>query len=158
MGNASRPNRHKSGKNTMFQEIIAASLLYIFIVGLLYAPKCPRYEAAGNAPIDYFPDAFDIDEEKLHTESVEFMLEILDPTPKPVTEPIAVAVEPIVEPTIVFSEPITESETKKIIEFVADVLAKEHLTSAQLKAIAKRQKIKGYGSMTKIQLITAIRW
>jgi hypothetical protein len=130
-GNASRPNRHKSGENTMFQEIIFASLLYIFIIGLLYAPKCPRYEAAGNAPIDYFPDAFDENQKMIDWKT---MLEIFDPVPEPVTEPIAVAVEPITEPVINLTI----------------------MTSAQLKAIAKERKIKGYGSMKKSQLIAAI--
>ena len=119
----------------MFQEVIVATLIYIFIVGMLCAPKCPRYEAAGDAPVDYFPDALEEDE---HTNLVDLMLEVFDPTPELADAHVAIA-----EPAIAITEP-----TSNLTD----------LTSKQLKAIAKEQKVKGWGSMTKAQLITAIAW
>ena len=105
----------------MFQEIFVLTVAYIFLIGCLYAPRCPK-TVSPDSPVDYFPK-----------------VEAVEPAPIPVVE-TSLPVELTAIATVTTS-PVTDLKT---------------LTSKQLKAIARNQKIPRYGSLTKKQLITAL--
>jgi hypothetical protein len=67
--------------------VIISTLAYILIVGLLYAPKCPKYESIGDAPIEYFPE---IKEEEVPPEP-----KIIQPELKTATESLMLSLMPI---------------------------------------------------------------
>ena len=66
--------------------ILVCTLLYCIIVGLLYAPRCPQLEAAGNFPIDYFPSV----EEEEEEEEYKLTEEKTSPCPPPSAQPLTI--------------------------------------------------------------------
>lgn len=105
------------------ENIIVLTALYILLIALLYAPKCPTQTATETAPIDYFPEVEE-------TDAVPH-----EPLPVKVSEPI---------------KPDTETANTAIAPAQSPDLAT--MTIRQLKAMAKG-KIKNYSNLTKAQLI-----
>jgi len=98
---------------------VILTALYILIIAIAFAPKCPQTVSPIGA-VEYFPE---IDDEPITP----------SPAPIPIVENLPV------EPTV-----------------IATVTPLETLTSKQLKAIARNQKVPRYGSLTKKQLILAL--
>lgn len=112
----------------MLQEIIVLTVAYIFLIGCLYAPRCPKNVSpdSPDGAIEYFPE---IGDQSVTT----------SPAPIPVVENLPIELTEIA--TVTTSPLPTDLKT---------------LTAKELKAIARTQKIPKYGSLTKKALILAL--
>ena len=123
---------------------IILTVAYIAIIAFLNAPKSAKPIATESESINYFPEV----------ETTEN-----DPIPDPwetEIEVVITATEVITQPTIAVNEiallapatvQCTDHESKEDYSL---------LTAKKLKEIARKQKVKGYGSMSKRQLIAVI--
>ena len=130
----------------MFQEIIVLTAAYIFVIGCLYAPRCPKTVSpdSPDGAIAYFPEI--IDDEPVTT----------SPAPIPVVE-TSLPVELTAIATLTPLEPLEGNELKAIATVTTSpVTDLKTLTAKELKAIARTQKIPKYGSLTKKQLLIAL--
>jgi len=165
---------------------IIATALYIAIIAFMNAPKKKIATESESAPINYFPEIkvmvdpdsheyaelgdtrfdhyqevsdYNWEEEMMCQFSQEDVfneipcpweteVEVVITTTEVVTQPtIAVNAIALLAPaTVQCSEP----------ELKEDKLMYSLMTAAKLKQIARKQKVKGYGSMSKRQLIAAI--
>ena len=113
----------------MFQEIIVLTALYIFVIGCLYAPKCPQVSPDGPVEkIEYFPEIEPTDEPDKKSHLVNLPVEPFTPSPAPVSLPTAIAPETFLH----------------------------GLSIRELKKLASKAKIKRYSNLNKQQLILAL--
>jgi hypothetical protein len=128
----------------MFQEIIVLSAAYIFLIGCLYAPRCPHVSPdSPDGAVQYFPE---IDDQPVTP----------SPAPdSPVVENLPIELTAIA--TVTPLEPLPSNELNVIATVTTSPLTDlKTLTAKELKAIARTQKIPKYGSLTKKQLLIAL--
>ena len=132
----------------MLQEIIVLTVAYIFLIGCLYAPRCPK-NVSPDSPVGaiaYFPEIID-DQPMVPTSPA---------TDSPVVENLPVELTAIA--TVTPLEPLPSNELNVIATVTTSPLPTDlkTLTAKELKAIARTQKIPKYGSLTKKALILAL--
>jgi len=120
---------------------IILTVAYIAIIAFLNAPKSAKPIATESESINYFPEV----------ETTEN-----DPIP----DPWETEIEVVITATEVITQPTIAVNAIALLA-PATVQHSEHenyslLTAKKLKQIARKQKVKGYGSMSKRQLIAAI--
>ena len=126
--------------------VIIASVLYIAIIAFMNAPK--KKIATESESINYFPEVEETTENDPIPDPWETEVEVVITATEVITQPtIAVNAITLLAPaTVQCSEP----------ELTEDKLMYSLMSAAKLKAIARKQGVKKYGSMTKRQLIAAI--
>jgi len=126
---------------------IILTAAYILLIAFLNAPKSakPIATESESIKIDYFPEVEETTENDPIPDPWETEIEVVITTTEIVTQPtIALNAIALLAPaTVQCSEP----ELKEDYSL---------LTAKKLKEIARKQKVKGYGSMSKRQLIAAI--
>lgn len=127
----------------MFQETLVLTLAYILIVAIAYCPSQKTQTVSPVGAVDYFSE---IDDEPVTT------------SPASVAKMENLPVEPIAIATITPLEALPSNELKVIATITTSPLPTDlkTLTSKELKAIARNQKIPKYGSLTKKQLLLAL--
>jgi hypothetical protein len=115
---------------------VILTALYILIVAIAFAPKCPQ-TVSPDSPVEYFPEIEAV-EPYIKTETV-------------FNEPVE-SVE-----TYLVNLPVMSSENLPIPHAIAsDELSLTSLEIRELKKLASTRKIKRYGSLNKQQLIFAL--
>ena len=108
---------------------VILTALYILIVAIAFAPKCPHVSPDSPVEkIEYFPEIETTDEPAKKSHLVNLPVELVTPSPAPVSLPTAIAPE----------IPLTA------------------LGIRELKKLASKAKIKRYGTLNKQQLIFAL--
>lgn len=108
---------------------VILTALYILIIAIAFAPKCPHVSPDGPVEkIEYFPEIEAVEPVK-KTHLVNLPGEPVTPSPAPVSLPTAIATDEI---------PLTA------------------LGIRELKKLASKAKIKRYSSLNKQQLILAL--
>lgn len=134
------------------ENIIILTALYVLIIGILYAPKCPKMTAT-ETPINYFPSVEDEPEnetpETLTPVTVSPVISETLTTSSESLESYKVAIAAISNPL----EPLLILADKPAAVTVAPDL--KSLSIRQLKKMAQG-RVKGYSSLTKSQLIQAL--
>ena len=130
--------------------LIIATALYIGIIAFLNSPKSakPIATESESIKIDYFPEVEETTENDPIPDPWETEVEVVITATEVITQPtIAVNAIALLAPaTVQCSEP----------ELKEDKLMYSLMTADKLKQIARKQKVKGYRSMSKRQLIAAI--
>jgi hypothetical protein len=123
-----------------FDYTAITTVLYIFIVAVAFAPKCPQ-TVSPDSPVEYFPEiesvepyiktetVFNEPVESVETYLVNLPVEPVTPSPAPVSLPTAIA---------------------------TDENSLASLGIRELKKLASKAKIKRYGTLNKQQLILAL--
>jgi hypothetical protein len=126
---------------------IILTVAYIAIIAFLNAPKSAKPIATESESINYFPEVETTENDPI-PDPWETEIEVVITATEVITQPtIAVNAIALLAPaTVQCSEP----------ELKEDKLMYSLMTAAKLKQIARKQKVKGYGSMSKRQLIAAI--
>jgi len=121
---------------------VILTALYILIIAIAFAPKCPQTVSPIGA-VEYFPE---IDDEPITP----------SPAPIPIVENLPV--EPTAIATVTPLETLPSNELNVIATVTTSPIPTDlkTLTSKELKAIARTQKIPKYGSLTKKALILAL--
>ena len=125
---------------------IILTAAYILLIAFLNAPKSKPITTESDAiKIDYFPEIEETTENDPIPDPWETEIEVVITATEVITQPtIAANTITLLPPaTVQCSEP----ELKEDYSL---------LTAKKLKEIARKQKVKGYGSMSKRQLIAAI--
>ena len=117
------------------ENIIILTALYVLIIGILYAPKCPKMTAT-ETPINYFPSVEDEPENE---------------TPETLTP---VTVSPVISETLTTSSESLESYKVAIAPNPSHNL--QSLSIRALKKLASEKKVPRYSNLTKAQLIAAM--
>ena len=129
---------------------IILTAAYILLIAFLNAPKSAKPIATESdaIKIDYFPEVEEATENDPIPDPWETEVEVVITATEVVTQPtIAVNAIALLAPaTVQCSEP----------ELKEDKLMYSLMSATKLKQIARKQKVKGYGSMSKRQLIAAI--
>ena len=128
---------------------IIATVVYIAIIAFLNAPKSKSIATESESvKIDYFPEVEETTENDPIPDPWETEIEIVITATEVITQPtIAVNAIALLAPaTVQCSEP----------ELTEDKLMYSLMSATKLKQIARKQKVKGYGSMSTRQLIAAI--
>lgn len=102
---------------------IVCTIVYILIIALVYAPKCPKYETVQDAPIDYFPEIEEVVKEPENT----------------------INQGQATDKTDLHTLPVNEVKNAQVN------LSKMSIRS--LKKLASEMKVKNYGKMCKADLI-----
>ena len=111
--------------------IIVLTALYILLIALIYAPKCPAHSPAPDY-VDYFP-------------CVEEVSATVAPTKTGIIPNLKLE-------TAIAPEPSPAPDLDK----AEDKLMLTLMSIRDLKKLASQAKIKNYSSMTKSQLIAAL--
>jgi len=129
---------------------IILTAAYILLIAFLNAPKSAKPIATESdaIKIDYFPEVEETTENDPIPDPWETEIEIVVTTTEIVTQP-TIAVN-----AIALLAPATVQCTDH--ELTEDKLMYSLMSATKLKQIARKQKVKGYGSMSKRQLIAVI--
>lgn len=106
---------------------IVAILLYVLIVAIAFAPKCPQQQSVGSTSINYFPD--------IEVKASEPTTELVNDFPE--------------------DNKVRNSQTESAIASESKTNLNT-LGIRELKKLASRAKIKNYSRLTKKQLIEAL--
>ena len=121
---------------------IILTAAYILLIAVLNAPSKPIAAESESIKIDYFPEVEETTENAPIPDPWETEIEVV------ITHPtIAVNAIALLPPATV---QCTDHELKE------DKLMYSLMSATKLKQIARKQKVKSYGSMSKRQLIAAI--
>jgi hypothetical protein len=133
--NRTLQRERKKAMNYATDYTVILTALYILIVAIAFAPKCPH--VSPDSPVEYFPEIEAV-EPYIKTETV-------------FNEPVE-SVE-----TYLVNLPVMSSENFPIPQAIAsDELSLTSLGIRELKKLASTRKIKRYGSLNKQQLIFAL--
>lgn len=111
--------------------IIVLTALYILLIALVYAPKCPAHSPAPDY-VDYFPEVVD------KPDNLETKTEIIADLKQ---------VETVIAPEPSPAPDLDKAEDKLMLTL---------MSIRDLKKLASQAKIKNYSSLTKSQLIAAL--
>lgn len=123
---------------------VILTALYILIIAIAFAPKCPH--VSPDSPVDYFSEVIDKSIEKTH------LVNLPDTTASP-----NYSTKPSYSQNVSFiklSENATPSRLPQAI--TTDETSLHGLSIRELKKLASKAKIKRYGTLNKQQLILAL--